>query len=129
MDRDCASVLVLETLDRQPTTLSERAQQLESRIAEIQQLFGMQRDVELMPRRLVVAIARGELTQEAAVDLLTMMRAAFEHLVSMTLGPGQRLSPQHLARAHCQLSRLRWEMITLVRHGAVPGRLLRPRIG
>jgi hypothetical protein len=111
--RSCAGIRLLRRLERNPPSLVERIRGLEKRIRVLPKLFEFQREIRRLP------------TPEQRMLAQKRYRETVE-------GPFPKFPPGYallsekdeLARARCELSKARWELVAQQRSGTIPGRRL-----
>jgi hypothetical protein len=124
MARDCANVEVLQTLERVDRTPAQRVAWLERKISAMPRILeGHRLRRELFARR-----RAGRLNDSQLRAALMGLHNAFPEISEFPLPVGYAMGTvaQEVAKARCELSRARWELIVFDRTGRVPGRLLRP---
>jgi hypothetical protein len=121
--RDCANVTVLETLEREARTPAERVKRLERKVAAMPRIVqGHALIRDLMARR-----RAGRLSDAQLRAALMGVLHAFPELSEFPFPSGYAVGSvaDEVARARCELSRARWELLLWNTTGRVPGRLLR----
>lgn len=123
MNRDCANVRVLETLERVDRTPAERVSFLERKVAFMPSIIEGHRRV----RELRAQHQAGALTDEQLRAAVMELFSAFPAMLEFTFPPGYAVGTiaQETAIARCELSRARWELKIFERTGRIPGRLIR----
>ena len=124
MARDCANVDVLQTLERVARSPAERVTWLERKISSMPRILEGHRLLrELFARR-----RAGRLNNVQLRAALMGLLHAFPEISEFPLPPGYAAGTvdEEVARARCELSRARWELMIFDRTGRVPGRLPRP---
>jgi hypothetical protein len=121
--RDCANANVLQTLEREARTPAERVVRLERKVAampRIVQGHGLVR--ELIARR-----RAGRLSDTQLRAALMGVLHAFPEVREFPFPRGYAVGSvaDEVAKARCELSRARWELLVWNRTGRVPGRLFR----
>jgi hypothetical protein len=111
---DCRGVRLLSRLERNRLSPADRVRQFDRRLALIPRLFEIKRYIDARHRAN---------PSDPAVPLL---RRQLQEIIDREFGRGYWLSSeqQELARARCELSRARWELLVYTQHGTIPGRPL-----
>jgi hypothetical protein len=121
--RDCANVTVLETLEREARTPAERVTRLARKVAAMPRIVrGHALIRDLMARR-----QAGRLSDTQLRAALMGVLHAFPELREFPFPSGYAVGSvaDEVARARCELSRARWELLLWNTTGRVPGRLFR----
>jgi hypothetical protein len=125
--RDCHNVDVLETLERQRLSPAERVRFLERKLAAVPRLVQGHRQLTQL-RDLVRR--QGRINRPLRPDQIEAARrgilTAFPEIAEFPFPPGYAVGSEadERTRVQCQLSRARWELMSLSRHGTIPGRRL-----
>jgi hypothetical protein len=123
MARDCANVDVLQTLERIARTPPERVMRLERKVAAMPKIV---RGHALI-RELIARRRAGRLSDTQFRAALTGVFHAFPEVREFPFPSGYAVGSvaNEVAKARCELSRARWELMVWNRTGRVPGRLVR----
>jgi hypothetical protein len=121
--RDCANVRVLQTLEREARTPSERARWLERKVAAMPNIV----QGHALIRDLIARRRAGRLSDVQFRSAIVAVLNAFPEVREFPFPRGYVVGSvaDETARARCELSRARWEFLVWNRTGKVPGRLVR----
>jgi hypothetical protein len=121
MARDCANVEVLQTLERVARSPAERVTWLERKIAAMPRVLQGHR----MRRELYARRRDRRLNDFQLRAALMGLHNAFPEIREFPIPDGYAMGTvdQEVAKARCELSRARWELMVFDRTGRLPGRL------
>ena len=123
MARDCANVNVLQTLEREARTPAERVRRLERKVAAMPRIV----QGHALIRQLIARRRAGRLSDAQLRAALMGVLHAFPEVGEFPFPSGYAVGSvaDEMAKARCELSRARWELLVWNRTGGVPGRLFR----
>lgn len=121
--RDCANVDVLQTLEREARTPAERVMRLERKVAAMPRIV----QGHALIRELIARWRARRLSDTQLQAALMGVLHAFPEVNEFPFPSGYAVSSvaDEAAKARCELSRARWELLVWNRTGRVPGRLFR----
>jgi hypothetical protein len=122
MARDCANVEVLQTLERVARSPAERVTWLERKIAAMPRVLEGHR----LRREMYARRRAGRFNDFQLRAALMGLHNAFPEIREFPIPDGYAMGTvaQERAKAQCELSRARWELMVFSRTGRVPGRLV-----
>jgi hypothetical protein len=122
MGRDCANVNVLQTLEREARTPADQVRWLERKVAAMPRIV----QGHALLRDLFARRRAGRLSDAQLQAALMGAVHAFPEIMEFPFPRGYAVGTvaDEAARARCELSRARWELLVFDRTGRVPGRLL-----
>jgi hypothetical protein len=121
--RDCTNVDVLQTLERETRTPAERVTWLERKVAAMPRIV----QGHAFIRDLIARRRAGRLSDAQLRAALMGVLHAFPEVREFPFPRGYAVgsAAAEVAKARCELSRARWDLMVWNRTGRVPGRLFR----